>query len=80
MHRVNAIGNSLGVHRKLTEGIGSLPRWRKGVRQKKIETSWKIVRSSRKVCRERLRKVVPAKRGGNRTTGHGNVALTTTWM
>ncbi|RWW71500.1 hypothetical protein BHE74_00020762 [Ensete ventricosum] len=44
MHRVDAFENSLGVCRKLAEGIRSLPRWRKGVRQKKIETRQKIVR------------------------------------
>ncbi|RRT31253.1 hypothetical protein B296_00054218 [Ensete ventricosum] len=43
MHRVDTFGNSPGVCRKLVEGIGSLPRWRKGVRQKKIETRRKIV-------------------------------------
>ncbi|RWW78290.1 hypothetical protein BHE74_00013499 [Ensete ventricosum] len=52
MHRVDAFGNSLGVCRKLAEGIGSLSGWRKGVRQKKIETSRKIVGGSRKACRE----------------------------
>ncbi|RRT34972.1 hypothetical protein B296_00058615 [Ensete ventricosum] len=44
MHRVDAVGNSPGVRRELAEGIGSLPGWRKGVRQKKIETRRKIVR------------------------------------
>ncbi|RWV94209.1 hypothetical protein GW17_00043276 [Ensete ventricosum] len=39
----DAVGNSPGVHQKLTEGIGSLPGWRKGVRQKKTETHRKIV-------------------------------------
>ncbi|RWW10672.1 hypothetical protein GW17_00025775 [Ensete ventricosum] len=43
MHRVDAFGNSSGVCRKLAEGIGSLPGWRKGVRQKKIETRRKII-------------------------------------
>ncbi|RWW01351.1 hypothetical protein GW17_00035618 [Ensete ventricosum] len=52
MHRVNAVGNSSGVRRELAEGIGSLPRWRKGVRQKKIETRQKIVGGSQKACRE----------------------------
>ncbi|RZR76191.1 hypothetical protein BHM03_00000820 [Ensete ventricosum] len=33
-------------------GIGSLPRWRKGVRQKKTETHRKITGGSRKACRE----------------------------
>ncbi|RRT58458.1 hypothetical protein B296_00039588 [Ensete ventricosum] len=33
MYRVDAFGNSLGVYRKLAEGIGSLLGWRKGVRQ-----------------------------------------------
>ncbi|RWW37401.1 hypothetical protein BHE74_00057486, partial [Ensete ventricosum] len=52
MHRVNAFGNSPGVCRKLTEGIRSLLGWRKGVRQKKTETRWKIIGGSRKACRE----------------------------
>ncbi|RWW17140.1 hypothetical protein BHE74_00054063 [Ensete ventricosum] len=52
MHRVDAFGNSLGVCRKLTKGIGSLPEWRKGVRQKKTETHQKIIESSRKACRD----------------------------
>ncbi|RZR71834.1 hypothetical protein BHM03_00007748 [Ensete ventricosum] len=43
MHRVDAVGNSLGVRRELTEGIGNLLGWRKGVLQKKIETRWKIL-------------------------------------
>ncbi|RWV86990.1 hypothetical protein GW17_00051062 [Ensete ventricosum] len=34
MHRVDVIGNSPGVHRELTEGIGSLLGWRKGVRRR----------------------------------------------
>ncbi|RWW04599.1 hypothetical protein GW17_00032166 [Ensete ventricosum] len=54
MHRVNAVGNTLGVRRELTEGIGSLPEWRKGVRQKKTETHRKIIGGSRKACRERF--------------------------
>ncbi|RWV88367.1 hypothetical protein GW17_00049551 [Ensete ventricosum] len=41
--QVNTVGNSPGVHRELTEGIGSLPGWRKGVRQKKTETHQKII-------------------------------------
>ncbi|RWV78291.1 hypothetical protein GW17_00060759, partial [Ensete ventricosum] len=44
MHRVDAFWNSLGVCRKLVEGIGSLLGWRKGVRQKKTKTRWKIIR------------------------------------
>ncbi|RRT33268.1 hypothetical protein B296_00031030 [Ensete ventricosum] len=52
MHRVDAFGNSPGICRKLTEGIGSLPGWRKGVRQKKTETHRKIIGGSRKACRE----------------------------
>ncbi|RRT32845.1 hypothetical protein B296_00045531 [Ensete ventricosum] len=52
MHRVDAFGNSSGVCRKLTEGIGSLPGWGEGVRQKKIETHRKIVGGSRKAYRE----------------------------
>ncbi|RWV93987.1 hypothetical protein GW17_00043515 [Ensete ventricosum] len=52
MYRVDAIGNSPGVHRKLIEGIGSLLGWRKGVYQKKTETRWKIVKGSRKACHE----------------------------
>ncbi|RWW37643.1 hypothetical protein BHE74_00057212, partial [Ensete ventricosum] len=54
IHRVDAVGNSLGVHRELTEGIESLPGWRKGVRQKKTETHKKIVRGSRKAYRDSL--------------------------
>ncbi|RWW19822.1 hypothetical protein GW17_00016085 [Ensete ventricosum] len=42
MHRVDAVGNSPGVRLELTEGIRSLPGWRKGVRLKKTETHWKI--------------------------------------
>ncbi|RWW41350.1 hypothetical protein BHE74_00053169, partial [Ensete ventricosum] len=51
MHRVDAVGNSPGVCRKLTEGIGSLLGWRKGVRQKKTETRRKIIGGSRKAYR-----------------------------
>ncbi|RRT64786.1 hypothetical protein B296_00024862 [Ensete ventricosum] len=54
MHRVDAVGNPLGVRRELAESIGSLLGWRKGVRQKKIETRRKIIGGSRKVYRERL--------------------------
>ncbi|RWW40653.1 hypothetical protein BHE74_00053910 [Ensete ventricosum] len=54
MHRVNAVGNLLGVRRELTEGIESLLGWRKGVRQKKTETHRKIIGGSRKAYRERL--------------------------
>ncbi|RWV77593.1 hypothetical protein GW17_00061553 [Ensete ventricosum] len=43
MHRVDTVGNSPGVRWKLVEGLGSLPGWRKGVRQKKIETRQKII-------------------------------------
>ncbi|RWV95053.1 hypothetical protein GW17_00042356 [Ensete ventricosum] len=52
MHRVDTVENSPGVRQELAEGIGSLPRWRKGVRQKKIETHRKIVGGSRKTYRE----------------------------
>ncbi|RWV99581.1 hypothetical protein GW17_00037505 [Ensete ventricosum] len=52
MHRVDAVGNSLGVCRELAEDIGSLPRWHMGVRQKNIETCRKIIGGSQKVCRE----------------------------
>ncbi|RZR71835.1 hypothetical protein BHM03_00007749 [Ensete ventricosum] len=41
------------LYRELTEGIGSLLGWRKGVHQKKIETRRKIVKGSRKACQER---------------------------
>ncbi|RWV87294.1 hypothetical protein GW17_00050723 [Ensete ventricosum] len=54
MHRVDAVGNSLGVRRELAEDIGSLPGWCKRVCQKKIETREKIVEGSQKACRERL--------------------------
>ncbi|RWV84803.1 hypothetical protein GW17_00053456, partial [Ensete ventricosum] len=52
IHRVDAVENSPGVHQELGEGIRHLPGWRKGVCQKKTETRWKIVRDSRKTCRE----------------------------
>ncbi|RZS29059.1 hypothetical protein BHM03_00062730 [Ensete ventricosum] len=48
----DAVGNSPGVHRELTEGIRSLPGWCKGVHRKKTETRWKIVKGSRKTWRE----------------------------
>ncbi|RRT37840.1 hypothetical protein B296_00026645 [Ensete ventricosum] len=54
MYRVDVVGNSSGVHRELAEGTESLPGWRKGVRQKKIETHRKIIRGSRKAYRERF--------------------------
>ncbi|RRT70515.1 hypothetical protein B296_00000781 [Ensete ventricosum] len=52
MHWVDAVGNSLGVHRELAEGIRSLPEWHKGVRQKKTETRQKIIGGSRKAFQE----------------------------
>ncbi|RWW45970.1 hypothetical protein BHE74_00048146 [Ensete ventricosum] len=52
MHRVDVAGNSLGVCRELTEGIGSLPRWHKVVRQKKTKIRRKIIGGSRKACRD----------------------------
>ncbi|RWW75101.1 hypothetical protein BHE74_00016891 [Ensete ventricosum] len=52
MHRVDAVGNSPGVRRKLVEGIESLPGWHKGVRQKKIETHRKIIEGSRKAYQD----------------------------
>ncbi|RWV96572.1 hypothetical protein GW17_00040701 [Ensete ventricosum] len=51
MHQVDAVGNSPGVRRKLVEGIGSLPGWHKGVRQKKIETHRKIIGVAEKLTR-----------------------------
>ncbi|RWW16949.1 hypothetical protein BHE74_00023813 [Ensete ventricosum] len=48
----DAVGNSLGVRQELAEGVGSLPGWRKGVRRKKTETRWKIIRGNRKACWE----------------------------
>ncbi|RWV78076.1 hypothetical protein GW17_00061015, partial [Ensete ventricosum] len=48
----DVVGNSPGVRQELTEGIGNLPRWRKGVHRKKTETRQKIGVSSRKACRE----------------------------
>ncbi|RRT31655.1 hypothetical protein B296_00058696 [Ensete ventricosum] len=54
MHRVDAVRNSPGVRREIAEGIGSLSGWRKGVRQKKIETRRKIIGGSPKACRERF--------------------------
>ncbi|RWW01762.1 hypothetical protein GW17_00035181 [Ensete ventricosum] len=52
MHRVDAVGNLLGVRRELTEGIESLLGWRKGVRKKKTETHRKIIGGSRKAYRD----------------------------
>ncbi|RWW77027.1 hypothetical protein BHE74_00014837 [Ensete ventricosum] len=52
MHRVDAFWNSSGMYRKLIVGIWSLPGWRKGVRQKMIETRRKIVGGSRKAYRD----------------------------
>ncbi|RWW45337.1 hypothetical protein BHE74_00048830, partial [Ensete ventricosum] len=46
----DAVGNSLGVHQELAEGIGSLPKWQKGVHRKKTETRQKIVKGSRNVA------------------------------
>ncbi|RRT63259.1 hypothetical protein B296_00014877 [Ensete ventricosum] len=51
----DAVGNSSGVRRELTEGIESFPGWRKGVPWKKTKTRWKIVGGSRKACRESYR-------------------------
>ncbi|RWV87450.1 hypothetical protein BHE74_00031358 [Ensete ventricosum] len=48
----DAVGNSLGVRRELTEGIGSLPGCRKGVHWKKTETRRKIIGGSRNASRE----------------------------
>ncbi|RRT73254.1 hypothetical protein B296_00013151 [Ensete ventricosum] len=67
MHRVDAFGNSPRVCRKLAESIGSLPGWRKGVRQKKIETRRKIVEGSRKACRERPKRTCRKIIGGCRS-------------
>ncbi|RWW47540.1 hypothetical protein BHE74_00046495 [Ensete ventricosum] len=52
MHRVDAVGNSLGVRWELAEGIGSLPGWHKGVRRKKIETRRKIIGGSRRAYQD----------------------------
>ncbi|RZR87931.1 hypothetical protein BHM03_00015411 [Ensete ventricosum] len=46
------VGNFPGVRRELTEGIKSLPGWRKRVHQKKTETRQKIIEGNRKACRE----------------------------
>ncbi|RRT47861.1 hypothetical protein B296_00048316 [Ensete ventricosum] len=46
----DAVGNSLGVHWELIEGIGSLLGWCKGVRRKKTENCQKIIEGSRKTC------------------------------
>ncbi|RRT37726.1 hypothetical protein B296_00047281 [Ensete ventricosum] len=48
----DVVRNSPGVRRKLAEGIGSLLGWRKGVRQKKIESRRKIVKDSRNAYRD----------------------------
>ncbi|RWV94362.1 hypothetical protein GW17_00043107 [Ensete ventricosum] len=44
-YRIGRIGNSL-------ECVGSLPGWHKGVCRKKTETHRKIIKGSRKACRE----------------------------
>ncbi|RRT50753.1 hypothetical protein B296_00005600 [Ensete ventricosum] len=51
MHRVDAVGNSLGVRRELVDGIRSLLGRRKGVCQRKIKTRQKIIVGSRKAYR-----------------------------
>ncbi|RWW74570.1 hypothetical protein BHE74_00017486, partial [Ensete ventricosum] len=48
----DATGNLLGVRQELAKGIRSLLGWHKRVRRKKTETHRKIVRGSRKACRE----------------------------
>ncbi|RZS07351.1 hypothetical protein BHM03_00038174 [Ensete ventricosum] len=48
----DVVGNLPGVRRELTEGIGSLLGWRKGVCRKKTETRQKIVGGSRKAYRD----------------------------
>ncbi|RRT69162.1 hypothetical protein B296_00030537 [Ensete ventricosum] len=48
----DVVGNSLGVHRELTESTESLLGWRNEVPRKKTETYRKIVEGSRKACRE----------------------------
>ncbi|RWV80319.1 hypothetical protein GW17_00058434 [Ensete ventricosum] len=70
MHRVDAFGNSPGVCRKFTEGIGSLPGWHKGVCQKKTETCRKIigVGSRRKFARRFTEGI--KKLGGNAKGDH----------
>ncbi|RRT33597.1 hypothetical protein B296_00033042 [Ensete ventricosum] len=72
MHRVDAVGKSSGVRRELAEGIGSLPGWCKGVRQKKIETCWKIVGVAEKllgfarIFAERIKKLTGNTPGDHR--------------
>ncbi|RWW32724.1 hypothetical protein GW17_00002584, partial [Ensete ventricosum] len=63
----DAIGNSPGVLWELAEGIKNLPRWRKGVRQKKTETRRKIVGGSQKACRElrRIFHIMETEKKGN---------------
>ncbi|RWW02619.1 hypothetical protein GW17_00034282, partial [Ensete ventricosum] len=56
----DAVGNSPGVRRELTNGIGSLPGWHKGVHRKKTETRQKIVRGSQKTCQELERPLMGA--------------------
>ncbi|RZS14428.1 hypothetical protein BHM03_00046126, partial [Ensete ventricosum] len=72
----DAVGNSPGVHRELTEGIRNLPGWCKGVHRKKIETHRKIVGGIGKIARntpgDRQRKTVRlavGNAGGCRITG-----------
>ncbi|RZS07216.1 hypothetical protein BHM03_00038008 [Ensete ventricosum] len=46
----DAVGNSPEVRRELTESIGSLPGWYKGVCRKKTQTRQKIVRVAAKLA------------------------------
>ncbi|RZS25881.1 hypothetical protein BHM03_00059146 [Ensete ventricosum] len=69
MHWVDAVGNSLGVHRELAEGIRSLLGWRKGVRQKKTEIRRKIIEGRRKTYREKFTEEI-GKLAGNTSGDH----------
>ncbi|RWV96787.1 hypothetical protein GW17_00040478 [Ensete ventricosum] len=77
MHRVDAVGNSPRVRRELAEGIRSLPRWRKRVRQKNTETRQKIIGGNLKACRERCSGISP-KFARSSSKGSGS-SLGTCW-
>ncbi|RWW71693.1 hypothetical protein BHE74_00020545 [Ensete ventricosum] len=66
MHRVDAVGNSLGVRRELAEGIESLPGWRKGVRQKKSRLAGRLSGVTKKRFIEGIRKLAGSTLGDHR--------------
>ncbi|RRT74712.1 hypothetical protein B296_00005571 [Ensete ventricosum] len=71
----DAVRNSLGVHWKVIEGIGSLLGWRKGVRQKKTETRQKIVEVAETLTESWEGHDVYRIDGGDRLIRHGGPTL-----